>query len=158
AVAVVCMILAVQWSAYRADDVALHQERQLFAQAVADRRARVLRDIESIVTSDNAVMRLWTGFDREWGHKRAGPRLRTYFEHDDVFVVDPADHLVYALDGESRFELDPSDAAFAELAAVIDAVRGRPTPIAAVNIEPEATDPATGMRLPVRTTRVQTFM
>src|SRR5262249_31551299 len=30
--------------------------------------------------------------------------------------------------------------------------------IAPVHIEPEATDPTTGMRLPVRTTRVQTFL
>jgi hypothetical protein len=37
--AVVCVIVSVQWSAYRADEVALHQERQLFAQAIAQRRA-----------------------------------------------------------------------------------------------------------------------
>ena len=61
--AVVCVIVAVQWSAYRADDVALHQERQLFAQAIAQRRAEILRDVESIVASDNAVDRLWSAFD-----------------------------------------------------------------------------------------------
>src|ERR1043166_1630314 len=80
AIAVVCMIVAVQWSAYRADEVALQQERQLFAQAIADRRNRVLRDIESIVSSDNAVIRLWTGFDWSWVHNRAALRLKNYFE------------------------------------------------------------------------------
>jgi sensor domain CHASE-containing protein len=45
--AVVCVIVSVQWSAYRADEVALHQERQLFAQAIAQRRAAILGDMES---------------------------------------------------------------------------------------------------------------
>src|ERR1700693_3450265 len=75
-VAVVCVIAAVQWSAYRADEVALHQERQLFAQAIIQRRSEVLREIESIVASDNAVSRLWTDFDGNWVHNRVGLRLK----------------------------------------------------------------------------------
>ena len=99
--AVVCVIVAVQWSAYRADEVALHQERQLFAQAIAQRRAEILRDVESIVVSDNAVNRLWNDFDWTWVHNRVGLRLKNYFEQSHVFVVDSFDRFAYAMAGRS---------------------------------------------------------
>ncbi len=158
AIAVVCMVVAVQWSAYRADEVALQQERQLFAQAIADRRIRVLRDIESIVTSDNAVTRVWTGFDWNWVHNRVGLRLRNYFEHNYVFVVDPSDRFAYAMAGRSSVAVDWFGDATEDLAPVIDAIRGRPSPLNAENVDPAVDDPATGARRPARAARVQTFM
>ena len=55
AVAIVCVIVAVMTSAYRADEVALEQERQLFTRAIADHGGRVLREIESVTATDRAV-------------------------------------------------------------------------------------------------------
>jgi diguanylate cyclase len=153
--AVVCVIVAVQWSAYRADDVALHQERQLFAQAIAQRHAEILRDIESIVASDNAVNRLWKGFDWNWAHNRVGLRLKSYFEQNHVFVVDSSDRFVYAMAGRSSVDPKWFGAATADLTAVIDAVRGRPNPLKAEDIE---VSQAASPHRPARAARVQTFI
>jgi diguanylate cyclase len=148
--AVVCLIVAVQWSANRADEVALHQERQLFAQAIAQRRAEILRDLESIVVSDNAVNRLWNGFDWTWAHNRVALRLKNYFEQNHAFVVDSSDRFVYALAGRSSVGPKWFGPMTAALAPVIDAVRGRPSPLKAEDIDVVGKPP--------RATRVQMFM
>jgi diguanylate cyclase (GGDEF)-like protein len=156
--AVVCVIVAVQWSAYRADDVALHQERQLFAQAIAQRRAEILRDVESIVASDNAVDRLWRAFDWTWVHNRVGVRLKNYFEQSHVFVADPSDRFVYAMAGRSSVEPTWFGAATADLAPVIDAVRGRPSALKAEDIDIAGADAAGSARRSPRAARVQMFI
>ena len=153
--AVVCVIVAVQWSAYRADDVALHQERQLFAQAIAHRRAEILRDLESIVASDNAVNRLWNTFDWTWVHNRVGLRLKSYFDQNHVFVVDPSDRFVYAMAGRSSVDPKWFGAATADLAPVIDAVRGRPSLLKAEEVVRGET---AGSTRPAYATRVQMFI
>jgi diguanylate cyclase (GGDEF)-like protein len=157
-IAVVCVVAAVQWSAYRADEVALHQERQLFAQAIVQRRGEVLREVESIAASDNAVTRLWTGFDWDWVHHRVGLRLKNYFEQSYVFAVDPSDHFTYAMAGRSSVEANWFGAATEDLAPVIDAIRGRPSPLKPEDIEPAQLDPATAVNRPARASRVQMFM
>ena len=156
--AVVCVIVAVQWSAYRADDVALHQERQLFAQAIAQRRAEILRDVESIVASDNAVSRLWNGFDWTWVHNRVALRLKNYFEQSHVFVVDSFDRFAYAMAGRSSVGSRWFGAATTELAPVIDAVRGRPSPLKAEDIGVERDNAAGSPPRPARAARVQMFL
>jgi len=155
--AVVCVIVSVQWSAYRADDVALHQERQLFAQAIAQRRADILREVESIVASDNAVSRLWNAFDWNWAHNRVGLRLRNYFEQNHVFVVDSFDHFTYAMAGRSSVGPKWFGPAIAGLTPVVDAVRGRPSPLKREDVELARAD-ATSPRRPARAARVQMFL
>ena len=157
-VAVVCVIVAVQWSAYRADEVALYQERQLFAQAIVQRRSEVLREVESIVASDNAVSRLWTGFDRDWVHNRVGLRLKNYFGQDCVFAIDPFDQITYAMVERSNAEPRWLAAAAGELAPVIAALRGRDSPLRPEDIEPAHLDSATAIIRPARASRVQMFM
>src|SRR5262249_33015969 len=156
--AVVCVIVAVQWSAYRADDVALHQERLLFAQAITQRRAEILRDMESIVASDNAVNRLWYGFDWNWAHNRVGLRLKNYFEQSHVFVVDPSDRFIYALAGRSSVEPKWFGAATADLIPVIDAVRGRPNPLRGEDVDVARAETAGSARRPPHAARVQMFI
>jgi diguanylate cyclase (GGDEF)-like protein len=156
--AVVCVIAAVQWSAYRADEVALYQERQLFAQAIAQRRSEILREMESIAASDNAVTRLWTGFDWPWVHNRVGLRLKNYFEQNHVFTVDSSDRFTYAMAERSSVDAGWFGAATADLKPVIDAVRGRPSPLKPQDIDPAHSDPATAIARPARATRVQLFM
>src|SRR5262245_57054048 len=148
--AVVCVVVSVQWSAYRADEVALHQERQLFAQAIAERRAEILRDMESIVASENAVNRLWKGFDRTWAQNRVGLRLKNYFEQNHVFVVDSSDRLGYAMAGRSSIGAKWFGAPTTGLRPVIDAVRSRPSPLKAEDIDVAG--------VPARAARVQMFM
>jgi diguanylate cyclase (GGDEF)-like protein len=156
--AVVCVIVAVQWSAYRADEVALHQERQLFAQAIGQRRNEILREIESIATSDNAVSRLWTDFDWPWVHDRVGLRLKNYFEHSYVFTVDSFDQFTYAMAARNNVDARWFGAATADLAPVLDAVRGRSSPLKPQDIDPARVDPATAIDRPARASRVQMFM
>ncbi|HXW25788.1 MAG TPA: EAL domain-containing protein [Xanthobacteraceae bacterium] len=156
--ALVCVIAAVQWSAHRADEVALHQERQLFAQAIAQRRGEILREVESIVTSDNAVNRMWIEFDWAWVHNRVGLRLQSYFEHNYIFAVDSSDEFTYAMAGRSSVDARWFGAATADLAAVIDAVRGRPSPLKPEDIDRGYVDPATAIERPARAARVQMFM
>jgi len=156
--AVVCVIVAVQWSAYRADDVALHQERQLFARAIAQRRGFILRDIESIVASDNAVDRLWNAFDWTWAHNRVGLRLKNYFDQSHVFVVDSSDRFVYAMAGWSSVDPKWFGTATADLSPVIDAMRGRPSPLKPEDIETSRTQTGASLARPARASRVQMFM
>jgi len=158
AVAIVCMIIAVYWSTRRADEVALDQERNLFAQAIDQHRTRVLRDVESIATSDNAVLRLRIGFDWEWVHNRVAMRLRDYFEHNNVFAVDASDRVVYAMAGRSSVDPGWFGSAIDDLAPVIDAIRGRSSPLKPGAVEPALYDPAIGVERPIRTARVQQFM
>jgi diguanylate cyclase (GGDEF)-like protein len=156
--AVLCMIFAVQWSAYRADDVALHQERQLFAQAIAQRRTDILREVESIVASDNAVSRLWNAFDWSWAHNRVGLRLRNYFEQNHVFVVDSFDRFAYAMAGRSSVGPKWFGSAIGDLMPVIDAVRGRPSLLKPEDIDLAPADTASSPRRPPRASRVQMFL
>lgn len=156
--AVVCVIVAVQWSAYRADEVALHQERQLFARAIAQRRGYILRDVESIVASDNAVDRLWNGFDWTWVHNRVGLRLKNYFDQSHVFVVDSSDRFVYAMAGGSSVDPKWFGTATADLAPVIDAVRGRPSPLKAEDVDVARGESPRSSSRPARASRVQMFI
>jgi len=63
AVAIVCVVVAVLSSAQRADEVALDTERQLFTRALANHGERVLREIESVSTSEVANRRIRVEFD-----------------------------------------------------------------------------------------------
>src|SRR5262249_51223298 len=98
----------------------------------------------------NAVNRVWKTFDWTWVHNRVGLRLKNYFEQNHVFVVDSSDRFAYALAGRSSVGPKWFGAMTAELTPVIDAVRGRPSPL-----KPEDIDAA---RKPARASHVQMFM
>src|SRR5215475_7823674 len=96
AVAIVCVVVAVLSSARRADEVALDTERQLFTRALANHGERVLREIESVSTSEAANRRIRLNFDAEWVQVYIGSRLQSFFDHDFVFIADGSDKFVYA--------------------------------------------------------------
>ena len=52
AVAVICLVVAILTSARRADEVAFEREQQLIQQAIVERGARVLREVESVAATD----------------------------------------------------------------------------------------------------------
>src|SRR5262245_44307527 len=58
AAAILCLVIAVVTSARRADEVALAHDEELFLNAVADRRERVLHELESVATSDQAQLNI----------------------------------------------------------------------------------------------------
>jgi diguanylate cyclase (GGDEF)-like protein len=154
--AIACVIATVYSSAHRADTVAIEQERQLFLRAVNQRRDRVMREAENIVTSNEAVRRLWAHFDPDWVQARVGLRLKTFFGHDYVFVLNPKDEFVYALEGLDAVPPQQFGHALDALQTVVNDVRGRPR--ANANVAEQDADSETGVERPVRTARVQKFM
>jgi diguanylate cyclase (GGDEF)-like protein len=157
ALAIISIVVAVLTSAQRADEVAVEHEQRLFANGIADRRLSVVREAENIVTSDTAARKLWLEFDRNWVHMRVALRLRSYFGHDYVFVLDPSDHFVYALLGLKSVDAGLFGHALTDLSPVVDAIRGRGV-AASVAMEAATTDPLTGVKRPPHATRVQRFM
>jgi diguanylate cyclase (GGDEF)-like protein len=128
AVAIVCVVVAVLSSARRADEVALDAERQLFTRAISTQGERILREIESVATSEAATLRIRKSFDHDWVRIYVGGRLQTFFEHDLVFVTDGSDQLLFASLG--RRSIDPSwfNSVLADFKSVLDVVHGRAPP------------------------------
>ena len=63
AVAIVCIVVAVLSSAQRADEVAIEHETQLFSTALNNYGARVLREVESVASSEAAIRNIRVTFD-----------------------------------------------------------------------------------------------
>ncbi len=127
AAAIVSVIIAVVTSAQRADLVAIAHERERLARMMAYRGDQTLHELGSVATSPQAIRNMRETFDRAWVERRFGQWVPTYFAHDLTFVVDSADHVVYA-----HFGNDNSDRAWfniirAELAPVVNQLRGRST-------------------------------
>ena len=72
AVAIVCIVVAVLSSAQRADEVALQHEKQLFSRALNNYGERVLREVESVATSQAAIDNLRVAYDPAWARQRVG--------------------------------------------------------------------------------------
>ena len=124
AVAILCIVIAVLSSAQRADEVAAGHEKQMLSSALGNYGERVLREVESVATSDAAIKNLRLNFDRGWAEQRVGLWLETFFNHDYVFIFDGADKPVYSL-GRHAVEPNWLETARLDLGAVLDFMRGR---------------------------------
>ena len=125
AVAIVCVVVAVLSSARRADEVALDTERQLFTRALANHGARVLREIESVSTSEAANRKIRLNFDAEWVQIYVGSRLQSFFDHDFVFIADASDRFVYASLGHHSVDPNWFNSIQPDVITALDLVRGR---------------------------------
>ncbi len=125
AVAIVCIVVAVLSSAQRADEVALEHEKRLFSKSIVNHSERVLRELESVAATEQAVRSVRVKFDRNWTQEHVGLWLKTFFDHDFVFVADSSDNLVYALLGRDSVEPRWFNTLLPELAPTLDYVRGR---------------------------------
>jgi diguanylate cyclase len=72
AVAIVCIVVAVLSSAQRADVVAVDHEKQMFSRALSNYDERVLREAESVASSDVAIQHIRQSFDYDWVNQRVG--------------------------------------------------------------------------------------
>jgi diguanylate cyclase (GGDEF)-like protein len=142
AVAIVCIVVAVLSSAQRADEVAIEHERQLFSSALGNYGEHVLREVESVATSESAVRKLRDNFDFDWAHQRVGNWLETFFNHDYVFVFDGEDKAVYSKAGRRTAERGSSEPGRLDLKSVLNYMRGRdPSLHDAIRLSPSnATD------------------
>jgi diguanylate cyclase (GGDEF)-like protein len=135
AVAIVCIVVAVLSSAQRADEVAIEHEKQLLSRALDNLGERVLREVESVASSDAAIRNIRLSFDPAWTEQRAALWLETYFDHDYVFVLDAADTPVFSLIGRRPAPPSWFAAAWPDMKTVIDYMRGRePTLQGAINL------------------------
>lgn len=124
-VAILCIVIAVMTSAQRADEVALDNERRLFTRAIVMHGEKILRELDSIASTDQAVRAIREDFSADWVQRRMGLWLKTNFDHDFVFIANRSDRLVYALLG--RNSVDPAwfNTILPELTPTIDYIRGR---------------------------------
>jgi diguanylate cyclase (GGDEF)-like protein len=125
AVAILCIVVAVLSSARRADEVALDTERQLFTRALSNHGERVLREIESVATSEAAYRRIRLEFDPEWVELYVGQRLQSYFDHDFVFVADAADRFRHASLGGRSVDPNWFNSIWPDVKTVLDLARSR---------------------------------
>jgi diguanylate cyclase (GGDEF)-like protein len=155
AVAIICVIVAVLTSANRADDVALDQERQLFTRAVADHGERVLRELESVTSTDRAIRNIRVERNLIWIQLRIGQWLETFFDHEFVFVIDEADRFIDSLSNRNReiMTREEIDGVQADLKPLVAFLRGRiaelPDGVLTVVRSDRATEVGRGKRLAV---------
>jgi sensor domain CHASE-containing protein len=152
------ILAAVASSAHRSDEVALHQQRQLLASALAEQRLQAMLETENIATSNLAVEHVWRTFDPAWTHQNIGLRLKMLFGAAHVLVIDGADRFVYALGGSESIDPDFYGETLGHLRAVIEDVRGRRVPSAADEIQMATVDPRSNQQRPTRAARLQTFL
>ena len=125
AAAIICIIVSAWTSANRADEVALEHEKRLFSRSIVDHAERILRELESVTTSQEALRSLRGRPDREQIQNQVGQRLTNFFDHDFVFVVDAADNLVYALLGANSMEPRWFNSILPDLLPALGYMRGR---------------------------------
>jgi diguanylate cyclase (GGDEF)-like protein len=129
AVAILCIVVAVLSSAQRADEVAIEQEKQLFARAIDNFGQGVLREVKSVATSAAALNNIRVKFDPIWANQSVGLWLETYFEHDYVLIFDAHDKLIYSQAGHKPVDATWLATARPELMSVVNYMRGRETTV-----------------------------
>ena len=157
AVAIVCIVVAVLTSAQRANDVAIEHEKRLFTKSIVNHGERILRELESVAATEAAAQNIRDKFNHDWVQSQVGLRLKSFFDHDFVFVADRSDRLVYALLGRSSVEPKWFNSILPELAPTLDYLRGRvgPSPNGAIRIFESSTQ---SDAQPNRAALVQNFL
>src|SRR5712691_3809293 len=156
AIAIICIAVAVATSVRRADEVAVSHDAQLFINAIAQRRERVLLELESVARSDRALPLERSAFDADWIHHNLAATLRTHFSHDYVFVADAADRIVYPVPGPRTAEPAWFDMVRPDLGPILGHLRGR-DPVDAREAAGAIPD-GVPRSAPRRDRRVQSFM
>ena len=95
AVAIICIVIAVVTSARRADEVAIKHDEELFLNAIADQRERVLHEVESVAGTDQAQRNIRDAGSAEWVDRNIARPLTRHFGHDHVIVIDAADRPIF---------------------------------------------------------------
>jgi len=101
------------------------QERQLLSNALQNFGRRVLREADSVASSQGAFTNIREGFDSAWVDERAGAWLATYFHHDLVTIFDKSDRPIYSRLGRVAAEPGAKENRLPEVADILDTIRGR---------------------------------
>jgi len=157
AVAIICIVVAVLTSAHRADEMALMQDRNLLTRSIRNHGERVLKELDSVAATPQAVRSVRNNFDADWVQRRIGLWLKQYFDHDFIFVANSSDSLVYALLGQASVDPRWFNSILPELAPTLNYVRGRagPVPDRAIRL---AEAPRQNAQIAHRATLIQQFL
>ena len=166
AVAIVCIVVTVLSSARRADEVSLGHERQLLNGALATYGGRMLRDLESVATSGEAVRNIRDHANPGWMNARIAPWVDNFLDHDALAILDARGQQIFAVgsggapapnwlsaaapaladlaafmhgdaaEPKTALRLDPSEADSRSHVAVLMRLLGRPAVIAAAAVAP----------------------
>jgi diguanylate cyclase (GGDEF)-like protein len=123
AVAIICIVVTVLSSAQHADKFAVDHERQLLSRAIQNYSARILREVDSVASTDVAIENIQKKFDRNWVQRRLGSWLESFFEQSLVFVVDGNDRLIYSLDNAANGDASWFETAQSDLKPLISRLR-----------------------------------
>jgi diguanylate cyclase len=158
AVAIICIAVAVVTSARLADEVAVQHDQELFINALAGHRERVLREAQSVATSEETVAHLGKSPDVGWIERNLARTLKDKFSHDYVFVVDANDRIIYPVSGSRSVDPDWLNAVRPDLGPILGYLRGRLRPEAAAYMRPEPDQLARSRFNPRHDRRLQSFM
>lgn len=93
------------WSAKRTNQAAFARQEQLVALVLGQSVSKIAHNQESITYWDDPVLKLREPtLDQQWLDDNIGVWLYTYFGHDQVYVVDPTNRPVYAMQAGKRVE------------------------------------------------------
>ena len=137
AVAIVCIVVAVLSSARRADEVSLGHERQLLNGALATYGERMLSDLESIATSDEAVHNIRDAASPGWMQARIAPWVDNFLDHDALAIFDVQGRQIFAVGHEPDTApawVNAAAPVFAELSAFMHGTSAEPK--AALRLDP----------------------
>jgi diguanylate cyclase (GGDEF)-like protein len=158
AVAVICIVVAVVTSARLADEVAVQHDQELVINALAGHRERVLREVQSVATSDDILMHFGKSPDLGWIERNVVLSLKDKFSHDYVFVVDANDRMIYPVAGSLNADPAWLHAIRPDLGPILGYLRGRLRGDAADWMRPEPDQLARARFNPRHDARVQSFM
>jgi diguanylate cyclase (GGDEF)-like protein len=128
AVAIVCVVVAVLSSARRANEFALEHERQLFVHSLGNHARQVVRELASAATSEAAARRIAQAFDEDWVRTYIDTRLRSFFDHDFVFIADAAGRLIFASHGVNDVDPEWLQSVRRDLQPVLDQLHSSKAP------------------------------
>ncbi len=90
-------------SARQADSLAMQHQQQLVATVLEQNIRRTAHDQEASTIWDEAVRQFHKPvLDLNWVDAYLGVWMHTYYEHDEVFIVDPSGRPVYGMRGGRR--------------------------------------------------------
>jgi diguanylate cyclase (GGDEF)-like protein len=113
----VLLIVTVAWTGQSANRDAIERDQALIDNALDESIARVLNEQKSVAWWDDAVEHIEThGIDRDWVDNNFGLYFSETYGHDETYIVDDHDRVVYAYLGRPagpehynlhRVEIDP---------------------------------------------------
>ncbi len=113
----------VLWSAQGVDNRSLERQTVLANHVIATQLGRIPHDQQSVTTWDDAITHTKLGFDQDWINDNLGVWMNTYFDHDEVVIINERNQPIYAMSEGLQVGLGHADAEMADLGPLIANLR-----------------------------------